>query len=65
MFGFIGIQSDKLIYMPFDNKSFDNDHEWSGSWTSGQILDGLNGLFSDTGSPGVVLLTLDRGDVML
>jgi hypothetical protein len=41
-FDYIGTQSDNASYPPFDNETFDIDHEGRGGWTSGQISDGLN-----------------------
>lgn len=61
-FDFIGTQSDNASYPPFDNETFDTDHEGRGGWTSGQILDELNSWLSETGSPDIVLLSSPGGN---
>ena len=42
-FDFIGTQSDNAIYPSFKGFNFDIDHEGRGGWTSGDILEGLDG----------------------
>ena len=61
-FDFIGTQSDNASYPSLANEDFDIDHEGRGGWTSGQILDGLNGWLSETGSPDIVLLSSPGGN---
>ena len=64
-FDFIGTQSDNASYPAFNNNNFDIDHEGRGGWTSGQILNGLNGWLSETGSPGIVLFSSPGGNDIL
>lgn len=61
-FDFIGTQSDNASYPPFDNETFDIDHEGRGGWTSGQILDGLNDWLSEVGTPDIVLFSSPGGN---
>lgn len=64
-FDFIGTQSDNASYPAVNNNNFDKDHEGRGGWKSGQILDGLNGWLSETGSPDIVLFSSPGGNDML
>lgn len=64
-FDFIGTQSDNASYPSFNNKNFDIDHEGRGGWTSGEILDGLEGWLSQTGSPDIVLFSSPGGNDVL
>ena len=64
-FDFIGTQSDNSIYPAFNNDNFDLDHEGRGGWTSGEILSGLNGWLSQTGSPDIVLFSSPGGNDIL
>lgn len=64
-FDFIGTQSDEASYPIFEGESFDIDHEGRGGWTSGQILNGLNGWLSQTGSPDIVLFSSPGGNDIL
>lgn len=61
-FDYIGTQSDNASYPPFDNETFDIDHEGRGGWTSGQILDGLNGWLTEAGTPDIVLFSSPAGN---
>ena len=55
-FDFIGT---KRIWHPINLElgSFDNDHEGRGGWTSGQILEELEGWLMETGAPDIVLFS--------
>ncbi|MCG2588855.1 GDSL-type esterase/lipase family protein [Rhodohalobacter sulfatireducens] len=64
-FDFVGTQSDNASYPRFDNENFDIDHEGRGGWTSGQILNGLNGWLRQTGSPDIVLFSSPGGNDLL
>lgn len=64
-FDFIGTQSDNASYPSFNSYDFDIDHEGRGGWTSGQILDGLNGWLSQTGPPDIVLFSSPGGNDIL
>lgn len=61
-FDYIGTQSDNASYPPFDNETFDIDHEGRGGWTSGQILDGLNDWLTEVGTPDIVLFSSPGGN---
>ncbi len=64
-FDFIGTQSDNASYPTFNSTNFDLDHEGRGGWTSGQILNGLNGWLSQTSSPDIVLFSSPGGNDIL
>jgi len=64
-FDFIGTQSDEGSYPVFNSNTFDIEHEGRSSWTSGQILNGLNGWLSQTGSPDIVLFSSPGGNDIL
>ena len=61
-FDFIGTQSDNSKYPSFLGFNFDIDHEGRGGWTSGDILEGLEGWLKQTGSPDFVLLSSPGGN---
>jgi lysophospholipase L1-like esterase len=61
-FDYIGTQSDNTTYPAFNNSNFDTDHEGRGGWTSGQILDGLDGWVSQAGTPDIVLFSSPAGN---
>ena len=64
-FDFIGTQSDNASYTAFNSENFDINHEGRGGWTSGEILSGLNGWLSQTGSPDIVLFSSPGGNDIL
>lgn len=64
-FDFIGTQSDKSSYPAFNSENFDIDHEGRGGWTSDEILEGINGWLSQTGSPDIVLFSSPGGNDIL
>ena len=64
-FDFIGTQSDNATYPEFNAIRFDIDHEGRSGWTSGQILNGLNGWLNQTGSPDIVLFSSPGGNDIL
>jgi lysophospholipase L1-like esterase len=64
-FDYIGTQSDNASYPPFDNETFDIDHEGRGGWTSGQISDGLNDWLKEVGTPDIVLFSSPGGNDIL
>jgi len=64
-FDFIGTRSDGASYPLFNGENFDIDHEGRGGWTSGEILDGLEGWLSRTGSPDIVLFSSPGGNDLL
>ena len=64
-FDFIGTQSDNASYTTFNSENFDINHEGRGGWTSGEILSGLNGWLSQTGSPDIVLFSSPGGNDIL
>jgi len=64
-FDFIGTQSDNATYPNVSGNEFDIDHEGRGGWTSSEILDGLDGWLSQTGSPDIVLFSSPGGNDIL
>lgn len=64
-FDFIGTRSDGASYPEFNGNAFDIDHEGRGGFTSGEILSGLNGWLSQTGSPDIVLFSSPGGNDIL
>ena len=64
-FDLIGTQSDRGSYPDFQGVAFDTDHEGRGGWTTGQILDGLEGWLRQTGPPDVVLFSTPGGNDIL
>jgi len=64
-FDFIGTRSDGASYPTFNNENFDVDHEGRGGFTSGEILQGLNGWLSQTGTPDIVLFSSPGGNDIL
>jgi lysophospholipase L1-like esterase len=62
VFDFIGTQSDLSLYPNINNISFDVDHEGRGGWTSGQILQQLEGWILETGIPDIVLFSSPGGN---
>lgn len=65
VFDFIGTQSDAASYPTFDGEAFDIDHEGRGGFTSGEILQGLDGWLAQTGPPDIVLFSSPGGNDML
>ena len=61
-FDFIGTQSDDASYPDFESNNFDKDHEGRGGWTSGEILNGLDGWLNETGPVDIVLLSSPGGN---
>ena len=61
-FDFIGTQTDMASYPSWNSESFDNDHEGRGGWTSGQILEELEGWLMETGAPDIVLFSSPGGN---
>lgn len=65
VFDFIGTRSDATSYPTFDGEAFDVDHEGRGGFTSGEILQGLDGWLTQTGPPDIVLFSSPGGNDML
>lgn len=65
VFDFIGTRSDPASYPSFNNQAFDPDHEGRGGYSSGEILRGLEGWLSATGSPDIVLFSSPAGNDIL
>ena len=61
-FDYIGTVDDEASYPNHANQSFDDDHEGRGGWTSGQILNGLQGWIDQTGAPDIVLFSSPGGN---
>ncbi len=61
-FDFIGTVDDEASYPTYSGQSFDLDHEGRGGWTSGQILDGIEGWLSQAGAPDIVLFSSPGGN---
>ena len=64
-FDLIGTRSDRASYPEFNGDIFDIDHEGRGGFTSGELLSGLNGWLSQTGSPDIVLFSSPGGNEIL
>ncbi|MEO1054101.1 MAG: GDSL-type esterase/lipase family protein [Bacteroidota bacterium] len=64
-FDYIGTMTDEASYPVFADMSFDLDHEGRGGWTSGQILNGINGWLEQTDSPDFVLFSSPAGNDVL
>lgn len=62
IFDFIGTQSDEANYPLFNDTDFDIDHEGRGGWTSGEILEELNGWLDEAGTPDIVLFSSPAGN---
>lgn len=61
-FDFIGTCSDQASYPTLNGSNFDIDHEGRGGFTSGEILQGLNGWLSQISSPDFVLFSSPGGN---
>ena len=61
-FDYVGTNTDNASYPDVSGNTFDPDHEGRGGWTSGQILAGLDGWLSSTGSPDIVLFSSPGGN---
>ncbi|MDR9416396.1 MAG: GDSL-type esterase/lipase family protein [Gracilimonas sp.] len=61
-FDFIGTRLDQASYPPHEGDEFDKDHEGRSGWTSGQILNGIEGWLSDLSSPDIVLFSSPGGN---
>lgn len=61
-FDYIGTQEDESNYPEYANSTFDADHEGRGGWTSGQILNGIEGWINAAGVPDIVLFSSPGGN---
>lgn len=61
-FDYIGTVDDESSYPSYAGQSFDLDHEGRGGWTSGQILNGIEGWLSQAGAPDIVLFSSPGGN---
>lgn len=61
-FDFIGTKTDPAVFPTVQGKSFDPHHEGRGGYTSGQILEGINGWLQQAGTPDVVLFSSPGGN---
>ncbi len=61
-FDYIGTVDDESSYPAYAGQSFDLDHEGRGGWTSGQILNGIEGWLSEAGAPDIVLFSSPGGN---
>lgn len=59
-FDFVGTMNDNFDYP--NGEDFDRDHEGRGGWTSGQILNGIEGWLEKTGVPDIVLFSSPGGN---
>jgi lysophospholipase L1-like esterase len=64
-FDFVGTQSDNGRYPILEGNEFDDDHEGRGGYTSGEILEGIEGWLDETGAPDVVLFSSPGGNDIL
>lgn len=61
-FDLIGTQCDLASYPSHSGLSFDFNHEGRGGYTSGQILEGIEGWLDSAGAPDIVLLSSPGGN---
>ncbi|MEL6191673.1 MAG: GDSL-type esterase/lipase family protein [Bacteroidota bacterium] len=61
-FDYIGTVGDESSYPSYSNMNFDLDHEGRGGWTSGQILNGIEGWLTQAGTPDIVLFSSPGGN---
>ncbi|RNC87645.1 MAG: hypothetical protein ED556_00185 [Winogradskyella sp.] len=61
-FDYIGTVDDEGTYPNYNNISFDINHEGRGGWTSGQILNGIEGWLNQAGIPDIVLFSSPGGN---
>ncbi len=61
-FDYIGTERDEATYPEYAGARFDADHEGRGGWTSGEILDGINGWLDQAGAPDIVLFSSPGGN---
>ncbi|MEM6722433.1 MAG: GDSL-type esterase/lipase family protein [Bacteroidota bacterium] len=59
---YVGTNADPRSYADVQNQRFDADHEGRGGWTSGQILQGIEGWLAQTGAPDIVLFSSPGGN---
>ena len=62
IFDFIGTQSDYSSYPSYNDQQFDVNHEGRGGWTSADILNEIEEILTETGSPDIVLLSSPGGN---
>ena len=61
-FDFIGTNQDNTKYPQVNNINFDRDHEGLSGWTSGDILNEIEGWLKKTGPPDIVLFSSPGGN---
>ncbi|MEL6660707.1 MAG: GDSL-type esterase/lipase family protein [Bacteroidota bacterium] len=61
-FDYVGTVDDPFSYPSYLGFNFDNDHEGRGGWTSGQILEGIEGWLNQTDTPDIVLFSSPGGN---
>ncbi|MEM9819572.1 MAG: GDSL-type esterase/lipase family protein [Bacteroidota bacterium] len=61
-FDYIGTLEDEATYPSFSGADFDPEHEGRGGWTSGQILEGIEGWLDQAGAPDIVLFSSPGGN---
>ncbi|MDW3192497.1 MAG: GDSL-type esterase/lipase family protein [Cytophagales bacterium] len=62
-FDYMGTRTDGGSYPAIrDKPSFDRNHEGRGGWTSGDILEGIDGWLAETGAPDIVLFSSPGGN---
>ena len=59
---FVGTRCDEAEYPEVNNLSFDQDHQGTGGWTSGQIREALPGWLEELGAPDIVILSAPGGN---
>ena len=61
-FDYVGTNDDLSSYPSYLGFTFDNDHEGRGGWTSGQILQGIEGWLNETDTPDIILFSSPGGN---
>ena len=61
-FDYIGTMADDAAYPEYNSINFDMDHEGRGGFTSGQILNGIEGWLNQAGAPDIVLFSSPGGN---
>ncbi|MEL6969254.1 MAG: GDSL-type esterase/lipase family protein [Bacteroidota bacterium] len=61
-FDYVGTNDDLSSYPTYLGFTFDNDHEGRGGWTSGQILEGIEGWLNQSDTPDIVLFSSPGGN---
>lgn len=59
---FIGTEKDRTRYKKYKGRVFDPDHEGHGGWSSGEMLEQIDGWLEKAGAPDIVLFSSPGGN---